>query len=100
MQHRCVRSVWIEKLRCIKAMVRALKSVLEQRGLLVPAKRGRPSIYTTDEERRAALKEQQRCCRQRYNKRIKDAYEQLSLIVAAEAAAEAVAQAETNIATQ
>jgi len=81
-------------------MVRALKSVLEQRGLLVPAKRGRPSIYTTDEEQRAALKEQQRCCRQRYNKRIKDAYEQLSLLAAAEAAAEAVAKAETNIATQ
>jgi hypothetical protein len=80
-------------------MVRALTSVLEQRGLLAPAKRGRPSIYTTD-ERKAALKEQQRCCRQRYNKRIKDAYEQLSLIVAAEAATEAVAKAETNIATQ
>jgi hypothetical protein len=77
-------------------MVRALTSVLEQRGLLAPAKRGRPRIYTTDEERKAALKEQQRCCRQRCNKRIKDAYEQLSLL----AAAEAVAKAETNIATK
>ena len=59
-------------------MVSVLRSTLEMHGCLVPAKRGRPAIYQTDEERKAALREQQRICRRRYTQRIKEACQRLA----------------------
>ena len=42
-------------------------------GFLEPVKRGRPCVYKTDEERRAAHKAQQRECMKRHLARIKEA---------------------------
>ncbi len=42
-------------------------------GFLEPVKRGRPAVYTNDEERRAAHKVQQKECMKRHLARIKEA---------------------------
>ena len=42
-------------------------------GFLEPIKRGRPCVYNTDEERRAAHKAQQRDCMKRHSARLKEA---------------------------
>jgi superfamily II DNA or RNA helicase len=46
---------------------------LIEKGFLQPVKRGRPSIYATDEERKAAKKVQQKECVKRHAARVKEA---------------------------
>ena len=58
---------------------------LVEKGFLTPAKRGRPSLYTTDEERCRARQAQQRVCMKRHNDRLKEAKQRM-LAAAAEAA--------------
>jgi hypothetical protein len=50
-----------------------LKKLLVEKGFMPPPKRGRPAIYATDEERKAAVKEQKRVCSKRYIERIREA---------------------------
>ena len=57
---------------------------LVEKGFLTPAKRGRPSLYTTDEERFRARQAQQRVCMKRHNERLKEAKQRM--LAAAEAA--------------
>ena len=42
-------------------------------GFLQPAKRGRPPIYATEEERKAAFRAQQRVCMKKHAERVKEA---------------------------
>lgn len=46
---------------------------LVEKGFLQPAKRGRPSLYATDEERRAVHRAQQRECVRKHALRVKEA---------------------------
>ena len=59
---------------------------LVEKGFLTPAKRGRPSLYTNDEERRRARQAQQRVCMKRHIDRLKEAKQRM-LAAAAKAAA-------------
>ena len=58
---------------------------LVEKGFLTPAKRGRPCLYSTDEERRTVRQAQQRVCMKRHNERLKEAKQRM--LAAAEAAA-------------
>ena len=51
----------------------ASTSELVEMGFLKPAKRGRPPIYATDEERKAAFRAQQRVCMKKHAERVKEA---------------------------
>ena len=51
---------------------RTLRDLVEK-GLVQPVKLGRPPIYKTDEERKAAHREQQRACVKRHAARVKEA---------------------------
>jgi len=44
-------------------------------------KRGRPTVYATEEEAKAAQKEQNRLCKQRYNARVLEALENLDRLL-------------------
>ena len=46
---------------------------LVEKGFLQPVKRGRPSIYATEEERKAAFRAQQKVCMKRHAERVKEA---------------------------
>ena len=46
---------------------------LIEKGFLQPSKRGRPSLYPTDEERKAVHRAQQRACVKRHVERVKQA---------------------------
>ena len=46
---------------------------LVEKGFLEPVKRGRPSLYSTDEERHEAHRAQQKQCIKRHAARVKDA---------------------------
>ena len=46
---------------------------LVEMGFLQPAKRGRPPIYATEEERKAAFRAQQRVCMKKHAERVKEA---------------------------
>jgi len=46
---------------------------LVEKGFLQPLKRGRPSLYATDEERREVHRAQQRECVRRHAERVKEA---------------------------
>ena len=46
---------------------------LIEKGFLQPTKRGRPSLYSTDEERKAVHRAQQRACVKRHTERVKQA---------------------------
>ena len=46
---------------------------LVEKGFLEPVKRGRPSVYSTDEERHTAHKAQQKECMKRHAARVKQA---------------------------
>ena len=46
-------------------------------GLMQPVKRGRPPLYTTNEERILILKKQKKECNQRYLARLREAKNQL-----------------------
>ncbi len=46
---------------------------LVEKGFLQPAKRGRPPLYDTDEERRRVHRAQQRECVRRHAQRVKEA---------------------------
>ena len=46
---------------------------LIEKGYLEPVKRGRPSLYATDEERHAAHRAQQKECVRRHNERVQAA---------------------------
>lgn len=54
-------------------------SALVDKGFLEPAKRGRPPIYATDEERKAALRAQQKVCMARHNERVQEAKRRMLL---------------------
>ena len=51
----------------------ATTSELVELGFLQPAKRGRPPIYATEEERKAAFRAQQRVCMKKHAERVKEA---------------------------
>lgn len=46
---------------------------LVEKGFLQPVKRGRPTIYATEEERKAAFRAQQKVCMKRHAERVKEA---------------------------
>ena len=50
----------------------SLKDLVEK-GFLEPLKRGRPSLYATDDERRDVHRAQQRECVRRHAERVKEA---------------------------
>ncbi len=52
---------------------RSTVSELVEKGLLQPAKRGRPALYATPEEKREAYRAQQRLCVERHAERVKEA---------------------------
>ena len=46
---------------------------LVEKGFLQPVKRGRPSIYATEEERKAAFRAQQKACMRKHAERVREA---------------------------
>ena len=50
---------------------------LIEKGFLTPAKRGRPAIYATDEERRSAHRQQQKLCQKRSKDRLREALQRM-----------------------
>ena len=46
---------------------------LVEKGFLQPVKRGRPSIYATEEERKAAFRAQQKACVRKHAERVREA---------------------------
>jgi hypothetical protein len=50
---------------------------LVDKGFLQPAKRGRPSIYATDEERKAAFRAQQKVCMKKHAERVREAKQRM-----------------------
>jgi hypothetical protein len=46
---------------------------LVDKGFLQPVKRGRPTIYATEEERKAAFRAQQKVCMKKHAERVKEA---------------------------
>ena len=46
---------------------------LIDKGFLQPTKRGRPSLYSSDEERKEVHRSQQRACVKRHAERVKEA---------------------------
>ena len=50
---------------------------LVEKGFLKPLKRGRPSLYATDEERLAVHKTQQQACVRRRVERVKQAFQRM-----------------------
>ena len=51
----------------------SLHQSLSKKGFLQALKRGRPSLYATDEERRIAHQAQQKECSKRHSERVKEA---------------------------
>jgi len=51
---------------------RLIRTLIDK-GFLQPAKRGRPSIYATDEERKAAFRAQQKVCMKKHAERVREA---------------------------
>jgi len=54
-----------------------LMKTLRDEGFLQHCKRGRPTIYDSDEARKAALREQKRICNRKYAERIREAKTQM-----------------------
>ena len=50
----------------------SLQNLIEK-GFLEPVKRGRPTLYATDEERHAVHRAQQKACVKRHAERVQDA---------------------------
>jgi hypothetical protein len=60
-------------------LAKATRELLEKEGLLPRLKRGRRTLYATDEERLEALRKHRKEARERYDERLKVALAKLSV---------------------
>ena len=81
-EHLCFTKAWSDEsfflLYILKTLMVPVKRTatikdLIEKGFLQPSKRGRPSLYLDDEERKAVHRSQQKACVKRHAAKVKEA---------------------------